>query len=134
MLPLSTFAEDLSFDFVVVGAGITGCTLSMGLHSQGFRVLLIEKESEVQDRFKGELLQPYAVEVLRQTGFSKILEESGGRKISELRHLAPPWPQRRHVDAGFLCASIACWAARPKPGLRRPGRSAAGALRDTRRR
>jgi 2-octaprenyl-3-methyl-6-methoxy-1,4-benzoquinol hydroxylase len=86
LLPVETGTTSASnFDFIIIGAGITGCTLALGLHRQKYRVLLVEKETVVQDRFKGEFLQPYALDILRKNGFSKFLDENGGRKITELR-------------------------------------------------
>ncbi len=72
-------------EVLVIGAGISGIALAVGLHQKGIRVLLVERDLTVRDRFKGEFLQPYTVSVLRELGLCDVFENAEAVKIRELR-------------------------------------------------
>ncbi|MEN9723108.1 MAG: hypothetical protein RJB38_1094 [Pseudomonadota bacterium] len=107
-------------EVMVVGAGIAGVSLALALHHRGISVLLIEREATPRERFKGEYLQPIAVERLRRLGLGDLIDaaiESGeATSIRELRFrdledrglLSWIFPQMRLPEVP--------WAAR---GLRR---------------
>lgn len=57
-----------SYDVVIVGAGIIGCTLASALGKQGREVLLLERDLSEPNRIVGELLQPGGVEALEKLG------------------------------------------------------------------
>ncbi|KAF8819517.1 putative Squalene monooxygenase [Cardiosporidium cionae] len=66
-----------SFDLIIVGAGLTGCTLALEVTRRyGFKVLLIEKQwgdSNVE-RIVGELMQPGGMRVLEEFGLHDIIQ------------------------------------------------------------
>jgi len=80
---------ELKPEVMVVGAGISGVTLAIALKRQGVSVLLVERDAKVRDRYKGEYLQPIAVERLEKLGLGSVLQgaiDSGeANPIRELR-------------------------------------------------
>lgn len=78
-------------DVLVVGAGIAGVALAVGLKDKGYRVILVERDSETRERFKGEYLQPCSVQTLQALGLAATLDSSETVKVTELRFrdLAP---------------------------------------------
>jgi 2-polyprenyl-6-methoxyphenol hydroxylase-like FAD-dependent oxidoreductase len=57
--------------------------MAKGLHDRGREVLLVERESRVRPRFRGEYLQPSALRVLSSLGFGEALAGLGHR-VTEL--------------------------------------------------
>ncbi len=70
-------------EILVVGAGVAGSTLAMSLRKQGFDVLLVDRLAKPLKIFKGEYLQPAAVQFLEQFGIQEKL--TTGNAIRELR-------------------------------------------------
>ncbi|TIB29754.1 hypothetical protein E3P86_03626 [Wallemia ichthyophaga] len=64
----------MSFDAIVVGAGIAGPPLAAALAREGNSVLLVERDWSEPDRIVGELLQPGGVVALDKLGFKQALE------------------------------------------------------------
>lgn len=55
-------------DVVVVGGGCTGASVAVALAKQGRKVVVIERQPELPDSVKGELLQPGGVRALEGMG------------------------------------------------------------------
>ena len=72
-------------DVLIVGAGITGCALAASLKARNFNVLLVERESSVPNRFKGEYMQPFAVQTLNKLGLGSVFSAQNSFPIEELR-------------------------------------------------
>ena len=66
---------DLRPDVLIVGAGICGTSLAVALQERGLSVVLAERDSQVRERFKGEYLQPVAVQRLHRLGMGAVLQE-----------------------------------------------------------
>lgn len=58
---------------LIIGAGLAGCAAAVALHKQGLDVLLVERESHPRPRFRGEYIQPFAVQTLARLGFDNIV-------------------------------------------------------------
>jgi len=69
---------------VVIGAGITGISVAVGLRNQGANVLLVERDKESRERFRGEYLQPYAVKGLHELGLGSIFATTSSVQVEEL--------------------------------------------------
>ena len=76
-------AQVLTPEILVVGAGVAGATLAMSLHHQGFDVLLVDRLNQPLKIFKGEYIQPAALQFLQRFGIEKKLKS--GASIRELR-------------------------------------------------
>ncbi|KAF8890022.1 squalene epoxidase [Gymnopilus junonius] len=67
-----------SYDVIIVGAGVAGCTLAHGLstlpRSKPLRIALLERSLAEPDRIVGELLQPGGVMALQSLGMESCLE------------------------------------------------------------
>lgn len=71
-------------DCLIFGAGIAGSALAVGLRKQGLSVLVVEKSKVTTPIFKGEYIQPAALETLVDLGFDEILKTPSSQKIREL--------------------------------------------------
>ena len=72
-------------DVLIIGGGIAGCAAAVSLKQKGLSVLVIEKDAEVRERFKGEYLQPFTVKKLRSLGFGELVDGPDTVKIRQLR-------------------------------------------------
>lgn len=61
-------------DVCIVGAGVAGSALAWYLGSRGRRVAIIERDLTEPEKFIGELLQPGGVQLLREMGYTDVLE------------------------------------------------------------
>lgn len=71
-------------DIAILGAGISGIPTAIMLKRLGYDVLLLERTSAPLVRFKGEYLQPYALEVFKRFGLEEALRPEAGINISQL--------------------------------------------------
>ena len=76
---------DLAVDAAIIGGGLAGIALAKGLHDNGYNILLFERQARAQPAFKGEYLQPRAVQILRSVGLGAVLESDEVNRVSELR-------------------------------------------------
>jgi menaquinone-9 beta-reductase len=61
-----------------LGGGLGGAALAKVLASKGLRVLVVERERQVKDRIRGELMWPWGVAEARTLGlYNRILETCG---------------------------------------------------------
>ena len=62
--------ENVNFDYevAIIGSGILGSALAAVLGRDGRKVVVIEKNLEMPDRFIGELLQPGGYKALKTLG------------------------------------------------------------------
>src|ERR1035438_6266300 len=73
-----------SIDVLVIGAGISGVAAATALRRQGFEVILAEKMPEPAKVFKGEYLQPKAVQIAKQLGLQEIFEGDNHSSVTSL--------------------------------------------------
>lgn len=97
----ATAHSQADYDVIVFGAGAVGCAIAIALGKQGRKVLICERDMSEPDRIVGELLQPGAIDFLKQLGIEHVLDEVGGVAEKgyavfykgEIVHL--PYPQGR---------------------------------------
>jgi squalene monooxygenase len=63
-----------TYDVLVIGAGVLGCTAAATFARQGRNVLLLERNLKEPDRIVGELLQPGGVAALEKLGMGECLQ------------------------------------------------------------
>ncbi|KAI2632946.1 squalene epoxidase-domain-containing protein [Xylaria nigripes] len=63
----------VTYDVLIIGAGLAGTAMAITQARQGRRVLLIERDLREPDRIVGELLQPGGVASLRKLGLDECL-------------------------------------------------------------
>eukprot|EP00916_Digyalum_oweni_P005371 GHVL01009402.1.p1 GENE.GHVL01009402.1~~GHVL01009402.1.p1 ORF type:complete len:515 (+),score=93.56 GHVL01009402.1:24-1568(+) len=67
-----------NYDVIIVGAGLTGCIMSLKLAEMGRSVMVIEKDLTEQDRIVGEYMQPAGIAALDRLGLGDVLKNVGG--------------------------------------------------------
>jgi 2-polyprenyl-6-methoxyphenol hydroxylase-like FAD-dependent oxidoreductase len=72
-------------DVLILGASVAGVSAAISLLKKGFDVLLIERDAEVKERFKGEYLQPFAVSHLEELGLGSVVHHPKATHIRRLR-------------------------------------------------
>jgi 2-polyprenyl-6-methoxyphenol hydroxylase-like FAD-dependent oxidoreductase len=100
--------ETDDYDVVICGAGVGGLTLARSLGVQGRRVLLVDKQREAAEPFKGEVLQPRSLHYFQELGILRGFEERdaavvhrlvcrdvGGADICALDYRQLPGPHNR---------------------------------------
>lgn len=72
------------FDVIVVGAGIAGCTAARLYGTQGLRVALVDRRTEVDDykRICTHFIQPSATPIIERIGLAPLIEAAGGIRNS----------------------------------------------------
>jgi 2-polyprenyl-6-methoxyphenol hydroxylase-like FAD-dependent oxidoreductase len=85
----------MSDPVLIVGGGVAGCALAVGLVRAGRRAILVERESEAGDHFRGEFMQPAAVAALTRLGFGPVVDGAGSATLDELVFIdIAAWPDR----------------------------------------
>jgi 2-polyprenyl-6-methoxyphenol hydroxylase-like FAD-dependent oxidoreductase len=67
-----------SAEVVVVGGGIAGSSMATVLAREGYRVVVLERQTAYRDKVRGEVLPPWGVAELLQLGLEKPLLAAGG--------------------------------------------------------
>lgn len=62
-------------DIVIVGGGLVGTTLALSLAKQGISSTVLERQKEVPELLRGELIMPAGVAILDKLGLSEELRE-----------------------------------------------------------
>ncbi|KAI2628298.1 squalene epoxidase-domain-containing protein [Xylaria nigripes] len=76
-MALHDYADDdgsITYDVLIVGAGIVGSVMAILFARQGRRVLVIERDMRQPERIVGEVLQPGGVTALQHLGLGDCLE------------------------------------------------------------
>lgn len=141
---VGTKKENGNVQIAVVGAGPAGAALALLLARGGARVLLVERETDLERVFRGEALMPLGLEVLHQMGFAERLRAMPGDALDawdihldrrRVLHIVEPSHELgdlalRIVSQGALLAALID-EARKHPGFAfRPGVSVRDLLRD----
>jgi 2-polyprenyl-6-methoxyphenol hydroxylase-like FAD-dependent oxidoreductase len=104
---------DLKPDVLIVGAGISGTAMAIALHRRRLSVLLVERDAQVRERFKGEYLQPIAVQRLEKLGLGSVLEgalrDGEATAIRELRF-------RDLASGSLLSKAFSLFSGAPEKG------------------
>jgi flavin-dependent dehydrogenase len=65
-----------NYDIVIVGGGLGGSALAQVMAQSGTRTLVLEKETEIHDRVRGEGLVPWGGAEAEQLGCYRLLCDS----------------------------------------------------------
>ena len=73
-----------SYDVVIVGAGIAGCTAARLYANQGLDVALVDRRTKIEDykRTCTHFIQPSALPVIEELGLAPLIEQAGGVRNS----------------------------------------------------
>ena len=74
-------AQSISWDVVVIGAGVAGAVAAREVARAGHRVLLVDKRSFPRRKVCGACLNGVALEVLAQIGLSREIEALDGPRL-----------------------------------------------------
>jgi 2-polyprenyl-6-methoxyphenol hydroxylase-like FAD-dependent oxidoreductase len=66
------------YDIITVGGGLGGAALAKSMAERGYRVLVVERETQFKDRVRGEWLAPWGVVETKELGIYDLLMESCG--------------------------------------------------------
>ena len=96
------------YDIITVGGGLGGSALAKAMAERGYRVLVVERETQFKDRVRGEFMSPWGVAEAKTLGIYDTLMATGGyhptvfdarvgpAAIGE-RDLAQTTPQETHA-------------------------------------
>jgi 2-polyprenyl-6-methoxyphenol hydroxylase-like FAD-dependent oxidoreductase len=77
-------ADCMETDCCIVGGGPGGAVLALLLARQGIRVTLLEAHNDFDRDFRGDVLQPAALDVIGQIGLAeRVLAVAMGRQSSD---------------------------------------------------
>lgn len=89
-----------SYDAIIIGASLAGCTAGILLRRKGWQVLILDQEDFPRSTVCGEVLSPEVWPFLEKLGLKeKILAEQGGKFSKTLIHL-PALPRPVEIPAG----------------------------------
>lgn len=67
-----------AYDIITVGGGLGGAALAKAMAERGYRVLVVERETQFKDRVRGEWLAPWGVAEAKELGIYDLLMQSCG--------------------------------------------------------
>ena len=70
-----------TYDIVIVGGGLAGSSLAKAMSERGAKVLVLERESRMRDRVRGELMWPWGAAELVELGLFDTIMDSGGHRV-----------------------------------------------------
>ena len=76
--------EQRQYDVITVGGGLAGSAFATAMARQGARVLVLERETEFQDRVRGEWLAPWGAADARELGLTDALRVAGAQPLPSL--------------------------------------------------
>jgi len=71
-----------NYDLLVVGGGLAGSALARAIALEGFKVLVVEKETKFKDRVRGEVLLPWGTVEAKELGIYDILLASCAKEAA----------------------------------------------------
>ncbi|MCW5979236.1 MAG: FAD-dependent monooxygenase [Bryobacteraceae bacterium] len=81
-----------AYDIVTVGGGVAGSVLGKAMAERGYRVLIVERETEFKDRVRGEFVFPWGVAEAKHLGVYDALIQAGGHHPKYWTDYAGPDP------------------------------------------
>lgn len=71
-----------NYDLLIVGGGLAGSVLARAIALEGFKVLVIERETKFKDRVRGEVLLPWGTVEAKELGIYDILLASCAKEAA----------------------------------------------------
>jgi 2-polyprenyl-6-methoxyphenol hydroxylase-like FAD-dependent oxidoreductase len=68
------------YDIVTIGGGLAGAALAKAMAENGYRVLVIERETQFKDRVRGEGMTPWGAAEVRELGILGTFLEAGAHE------------------------------------------------------
>lgn len=72
----------MSYDAIVIGAGVVGPCIATAMARQGRKVLIVEREWNEPDRIVGELMQPSGLKALKELGMIQAVNNIEARYVT----------------------------------------------------
>jgi 2-polyprenyl-6-methoxyphenol hydroxylase-like FAD-dependent oxidoreductase len=66
------------YDIITVGGGLGGSALAKVMAERGYKVLVVERETQFKDRVRGEYMAPWGVAETQELGIYDLLMANGG--------------------------------------------------------
>ncbi len=79
----------MTYDVIVIGGGLAGCSASMQLARRGLEVLLLEKSSYPSHKLCGEFLSPESQRSFERLGVLEGVRAAGAHEMTQARFTAP---------------------------------------------
>ena len=70
-----------TYDIVIVGGGLAGSALAKAMSEGGANVLVLERETRMRDRVRGELMWPWGTAELVELGLLDVIMDSCGHRV-----------------------------------------------------
>lgn len=87
----------MSYDALVIGGGLAGCSTALQLIRNGHEVLLAEQSTYPRHKLCGEFLSPEAQSSFRRLGVLEAVHDAGAATISQTRLTAPSGTATEHA-------------------------------------
>jgi 2-polyprenyl-6-methoxyphenol hydroxylase-like FAD-dependent oxidoreductase len=81
-----------NFDIICIGGGLAGSALAKVMTERGYRVLVLERTVEFQDRVRGEATHPWGSWEAQQLGLYDLMLNANGIEILRTDEVLAPGP------------------------------------------
>lgn len=89
-----------TYDIITVGGGLGGSSLAKVMAEHGARVLVIERETQFQDRIRGEIMNSWGVAETQALGLYAFLRNTCAHESPRFgTYLGPEWDNPRDLVA-----------------------------------
>jgi menaquinone-9 beta-reductase len=89
-----------TYDIITVGGGLGGSALAKVMSEHGARVLVIERETQFQDRIRGEIMNSWGVAETQALGLYTLLRNTCAHESPRFgTYLGPEWDAPRDLVA-----------------------------------
>ncbi|HTT20492.1 MAG TPA: NAD(P)/FAD-dependent oxidoreductase [Candidatus Sulfotelmatobacter sp.] len=82
------------YDVITIGGGLAGAAFAKAMTDRGFKVLVVERETQFKDRVRGEMVAPWGVAEAQELGILGMLKSACAHEVPLVemgtgpRHLA----------------------------------------------
>lgn len=73
------------YDIVTVGGGVGGAAIAKAMAERGFRLFVVERETQFKDRVRGEWMAPWGVAEAKELGVYEALMAAGGHHTPKMQ-------------------------------------------------
>ena len=98
------------YDIITVGGGIGGSAIAKAMAEKGYKVLVLERETQFKDRVRGEWMAPWGVAETQKLGLYDALIAAGGQHTPRFTASAGPaaLPERNLITQSALGLAPLC--------------------------